>query len=189
MRFPVIFFTTIFVSALLINGCASNAPVNSANASGGGGNSKAANTVSVNSENPLATTKTPEAQTTDNAPTLTPVVQNYYAALQKKDESGARKFLSASAIRYWQDEMKSEKAPSLLAILEESESPVEEKREIRNEKIAGETAVAEMKGGSLGVWTKTKFVRENGEWKFASPLESLSLQDIPRTDSSAKTAK
>jgi len=187
MRFPVIFFTTIFVFALLMNGCASNVPVNSANASGGG--NKAANTVSINSENPLATTKTPEVQTTDNAPTLAPVVQNYYAALQKKDETGARKFLSASAIKYWQDEMKSEKAPSLLAILEESESPVEEKREIRNEKIEGETAVAEMKGGSLGVWTKTKFVRENGEWKFASPVETLSLQDIPRTDSGANTSK
>ncbi|MDQ3321720.1 MAG: hypothetical protein M3525_04695 [Acidobacteriota bacterium] len=186
MRFQIIFFTTISVFALLLNGCASDTPTNSANTNSA---NRTANTTSANSDNPLATNKTPEAATTNNAPTLAPVVQNYYAALQKKDESGARRFLSQSATKYWQNEMRSEKMPSLLAILEDNESPVEEKREIRNEKIEGESAVAEIKGGSLGVWTKTKFVRENGEWKFASPAESLSLQDIPRTDSSANTSK
>ncbi len=186
MRFQIIFFTTISVFALLLNGCATDAPTNSANANAV---NKAANTASANTDNPLATVKTPEPATANNAPTLAPVVQNYYSALQKKDEAGVRKYLSQSAIKYWLDEMKSQKMPSLLAILEDNESPVEEKREIRNEKIEGETAVAEMKGGSLGVWTKTKFVRENGEWKFASPSESLSLQDIPRTDSGANTSK
>ncbi|HXG83318.1 MAG TPA: hypothetical protein VNI84_04740 [Pyrinomonadaceae bacterium] len=186
MRFSIIFFTTIFVFSLLLNGCASDTPTNSANANSA---NRTANAASANSDNPLATVKAPETAMTNNAPTLAPVVQNYYSALQKKDEAGTRKSLSQSAIKYWQDEMKSQKMPSLLAILEDNESPVEEKREIRNEKIEGETAVAEIKGGSLGVWTKTKFVRENGEWKFASPAESLSLQDIPRTDSGANTSK
>ncbi len=186
MRFQIIFFTTFSVFALFLSACTSDVPTNSANANTA---NRTTNAASASSDNPLATVKTPETATTNNAPTLAPVVQNYYAALQKRDEAGAKKFLSQSAIKYWQDEMKSEKMPSLLAILEDSESPVEEKREIRNEKIDGDTAVAEMKGGSLGVWTKTKFVRENGEWKFASPAESLSLQDIPRTDSGAGTSK
>ena len=180
MRFQIIFFTAIFSFAIALSGCGksetstNSATVNSLN--------KAANSVvSGNSNNPLATTKAAETATTNNAPTLAPVVQNYYAALQKKDEAGAKKFLSQAALAYWQTEMKSQKMPTLLAVLEDNESPVEEKREVRNEQIQGDAAIAEMKGGSLGNWAKIKFVRENGEWKFASPKESLSLQDIERT--------
>ncbi|MBA2620110.1 MAG: hypothetical protein H0U87_02805 [Acidobacteria bacterium] len=186
MRFQIIFFAAIFTFAMIFSGCgASQAPTNSANANT---SNKAANiNVSGNSNNPLATTKAPEAATTNNAPTLAPVVQNFYAALQKKDEAGAKKFLSQAALAYWQTEMKSQEIPTLLAVLEDNESPVEEKREVRNEKIEGDAATAEMKGGSLGNWAKIKFLRENGEWKFASPKESLSLQDIERTDSN--TAK
>jgi hypothetical protein len=183
MRFQIIFFTTIFTFALFLNGCGSETAKTSANQNAV---NKAANTASNNSNNPLQTVKTPEAETSNNAPTLAPVVAAYYDALKKKDEAGAKKYLSQSAIKYWQDEMKSEKTTSLLAILEDNESPVGEKREVRNEKIEGETAVAELKGG---VWTKMKFVKENGEWKFASPKESFSLQDIPKTDSAANTAK
>lgn len=186
MRFQIIFFTTIFVFALFLSGCGAENQTNSKNANTA---NKPANAVSDGTNNPLSTVKTPEAATSNNAPTLAPVVAGYYDALKKKDEAGAKKYLSQSAIKYWQDEMKSEKMTSLLAILEDNESPVEEKREIRNEKIEGEIAVAELKGGSLGVWTKTKFVKENGEWKFASPKESLSLQDIPKTDSAANSAK
>lgn len=184
MRFQIIFFNTILAFAIALSGCSSEPPKNSASANQP---NKTANAAATDSENPLATTKTPEPATNNNAPNLALVVQNFYAALQKKDEAGARRFLSQQAIAYWQAEMKSQKMPTLLAVLEDNEAPVEEKREVRNEQIAGDAATAEMKGGNLGVWTKTKFVRENGEWKFASPKESLSLQDIERTDSN--TAK
>ena len=139
------------------------------------------NAATTNTNNPLATTKTPEVSTANDAPTIAPLVQSYYAALNKKDEAGAKKYLSQSALKYWEDEAKSEKK-TLFAYLLESEEPLAEKREIRNEKIEGETAIAEIKGGSLGVWTKIKFVKENDEWKFASPKDSLeSLQNTPRT--------
>lgn len=180
MRFFIFLFLTIF----LIGCGSSETSNNTANTT-----NKPINAAASNANNSLATTRTPEASTTNNAPTLAPVVQNYYAALQKKDEAGAKKYLSQSAIAYWQTEMKSEKISSLLAILEDNEAPVEEKREIRNEKIEGETAVAELKGGSLGVWTAIKFVKENGEWKFASPKESLGLQDIPKTSPAGNSAK
>lgn len=182
MRFFILLIFSIFT--LFLNGCTTaETPGNKSSAGNTKSNNANTNVSSSNSadSNPLATTKAPEAATSNNAPTLAPVVQNYYAALQKKDEAGVKKFLSQSAIGYWQSEMKSEKSPSLLAILEDNESPVEEKREVRNEKIEGDTASVEMKGGSLGVWTPIKFVKENGEWKFASPKDSLSLQDIPRT--------
>ncbi len=172
MRFYTLIITTIFLTAC---GAAenSNTAINTKPAN--------ATVVANNTNNPLATTKTPEVSTTNNAPTITPVVQNYLAALQKKDETAAKKHLSQSALAYWQTEMKSEKSSSLLTVLEDDASPVEEKREVRNEKIEGDTAVAEIKGGNLGNWTAFKFVRENGEWKFASPKDSLALQDIPKT--------
>lgn len=177
MRFQIIFFITI--CAFLLSACTgSNTSTNTTNAA----TNKAVNAAATNSNNPLATNRAPEAQTANNAPTLAPVVENFYAALQKKDEAGARKYLSQSAIAYYQAEMKTEKMPTLLAILEDYQAPVEEKREVRNEQITGDSGVAEMRGGNLGNWTKIKFVREGGEWKFGSPKDSLSLQDIPRTD-------
>lgn len=149
-----------------------------------------ANITNVNKTNSsLETTRTPEAATTNAAPTIAPVVQAYYAALQKKDEAAVKKYLSQSAIAYWQAEMKTEKMASLVAILEDNESPVDEKREVRNEKIEGDKAVAEMKGGSLGVWTAIAFVKENGEWKFGSPKDSIALQNIPQTSMPTNSAK
>lgn len=180
MRFYVLLITTFFLTA-----CGtSDVPNNSTN-------TKPANTniAATNANNPLATTKTPEVSTINNAPTLAPVVQNYFAALQKKDEAAAKKYLSQSAIAYWQAEMKTDKSSSMLPLLEDDGFPVEEKREVRNEKIQGETGVAEVKGGSLANWTPIAFARENGEWKFASPKDSIALQNIPKTSTASNTAK
>ena len=171
MRLNITFFTTIFILTLFLNGCTSSTETTNSNTA-----NKPTNVANANTNNPLETTKKPETATTNNAPTLAPVVDAYYAALLKKDEAGAIKVLSQSAIKYWLEE-KSEDLPTLLAILEDNEAPVEVKREVRNEKITGETAVAEIRGGSLGVWTPIAFVKENGEWKFASPKDSLSLQE------------
>ena len=180
MRFYILLFFTVFLI-----GCGSpempNTAPNAAN--------KNANVAASSTNNPLATTKPPEAATSNNAPTLAPVVQNFYAALQKKDEAGAKKFLSQAAVKYWEEEAKAEKKTGFAYLLE-SEEPLDEKREVRNERIEGETAAAEIKGGSLGVWTPIKFVRENSEWKFASPKDSLeSLQNIPKTSANSNQAR
>jgi hypothetical protein len=148
-----------------------------------------ANIATVNTNNPLATTKTPEVATTNNAPTLAPVLAEYYAALNKKDEAGTKKYLSQSAIKYWDDEGKSEKKTGFAYLLE-SEEPLNEKREIRNEKIESDAAFAEIKGGSLGVWTPVKFVKENGAWKFASPKDSFeALQNLPKSSTNSNSAR
>jgi hypothetical protein len=182
MRIYILLFFTVFLIACSGNSETSNTASNTTTRNANGASSNAAN-------NPLATTKQPEAATSNNAPTLAPVVQNYYAALQKKDETAAKKILSQSAIKYWDDEAKAEKKTGFAYLLE-AEEPLAEKREIRNEKIEGDAATAEIKGGSLGVWTPIKFVRENGEWKFASPKDSLeSLQNIPRTAAGSNQAK
>lgn len=183
MRFNISTLIIILAVAIFLAGCGAETPVNTGNRNAANKNS---NANAANSNNPLGTTKTPEAATSNNAPTLSPVVQGYYDALRRKDEAGARKFLSQSALKYWQDEMKTEKKNSLLAILEDSEAPVEDKREVRNENIQGDTGYAEIKGGSLGVWTRIKFVRENSEWKFASPEESFKeLEGIQKPPANA----
>lgn len=187
MRFQNLSFVTILTLSTLLIGCTKTvAPTNVKSAN----NTKTANANAAidNADNPLATTKTPETAVSNNALALAPIVQNFYEALNKKDEAGVKKYLSQSALKYWENEAKAEKK-TWLAYLVEAEEPTGEKREVRNEKIEGETAVAEIKGGSLGVWTPIKFVRENGEWKFASPEDSLSLQNIPPSDANSKKAK
>lgn len=173
----VIIFTGIFL------GCTSPAETNTANA-------KPSNTnvATVNSNSPTATNKRPETATTNAAPTITPVVSGFYEALQKKDEPSVKKYLSAAALKYWENESKLEKK-SWVAYLSELEDPINEKRQVRNEKIEGNTAVAEVKGGSLGVWTKIKFVQENGEWKFASPVDSPELEGISKPSSNSSASR
>ena len=179
------FFTFLFLTVFLY-GCGgavenSNTTVNT--------KATNANIATTNVNNPLATTKTPEAATTNNAPMLAPVLAGYYAALNKKDEAGTKKFLSPAALKYWEDEAKTEKKTAFAYLLE-SEEPLNEKREIRNEKIEGDKAFAEIKGGSLGVWTATMFVKENGEWKFASPKESFeATQNLPKTSTNSNAAR
>jgi hypothetical protein len=179
------FFTFLFLTVFLY-GCGGTSENSNTTANTKPANSNAA---TVNANNPLATTKTPEAVTTNSAPTLAPVLAGYYAALNKKDEAGTKKFLSQAALKYWEDEAKTEKKTAFVYLLE-SEEPLNEKREIRNEKIEGDKAFAEIKGGSLGVWTATMFVKENGEWKFASPEDSFKeTQNLPKTSTNSNSAR
>jgi hypothetical protein len=184
MRFQNFLFVTILIFSIALVGCEKTEAPKNANIA----KTPNANVAITNADNPLATTKTPEAATANNAPEIAPMVQKFYEALNKKDEAGVRKYLTPATIKYWENEGKSEKK-TWFAALYEAETPTGEKREIRNEKIEGETALAQMKGGSLVAWTPMKFVRQNGEWKFASPEDSLSLQDMPQTDANSNKSK
>ena len=135
----------------------------------------------------ITNTPTPTAKV-DDATTIKPTIDGFYEALKKKDEAGVKKYLSAAALKYWETEAKAEKK-TWFAFLLENEDPIDAKREVRNEKIQGEKAVAELKGGPLGVWTPISFVKENSEWKFDSPAVSQQQSDIKRTEDLPKTAK
>lgn len=180
MRYQILFL--FFILSFLISCGGTETPNKPTNAP----NTTVANKANTNS--PLGTTKTPEAAKTGEAPNISPVVQGYYEALKKKDEAGAKKYLSAAALKYYEDEAKSEKKTWFAYVLEEND-PVDEKREVQNEKIDGDKAVAEMKGGSLGVFTKIAFIKENGEWKFDSPKVTDGLSTIKKTETLSNTAK
>lgn len=178
MRFYILLFFTVFIAA-----CGSSEPANTIT------NTKPANTNAAvaNQNNPLETTKTPEISTTNNAPTLAHVVQRYYEALKKKDDSALRQIYSQETLKSLEADMKDEKKTSLVQFITELEPVPDKPFEVRNEQINGDTAVAEMRGGSYPNGIKIKFVKENGEWKMTN--ESPDIQSVKQSVSNSNSAK
>lgn len=158
----------IYITALMLAGtvalstaCGGTETANTGNSV----NTNIANTTVTNSgHGPLTPSKTPEAPTTNNAPTLGPVVQGYYDALKKKDDAAVRETITAEFLKDIESDMKEEKKTSLAAFLAETDDP-NTPIEIRNEKIEGDKGVAEVRGGVYKNWTAIAFGKENGKWK------------------------
>lgn len=181
MKYKIIFLIAILT--IFIYGCTSETPTNTANTNTA--NKTAANTIETN--NPLETTKTPETSTTNNAPTITPVVKSYCEALAKKDEAGLRKVFSSETLKYYETEMKAEGKKSMVEYFMQTESPNNKICEARNETIQGDTAIAEVRTDSMPNGAKYKFVKENGEWKMTN--ESPDFQSVKQSISNSNTAK
>ncbi|MGI8639809.1 MAG: hypothetical protein ACR2MG_07625 [Pyrinomonadaceae bacterium] len=181
MRFQIIFFTTIL--AIFLSGCTgSETPVNTTNTA-----NKNTNTTASNTNNPLSTTATPEAATTNNAPTVAPVVKAYYEALKKRDDAALRKVYSQETLKSLEADMKAEKQTSLVKFITELEPVPDKPFEARNEKVEGDTAIAEMRGGSYPNGVKLKFVKESGEWKMTN--EYPDFQSVKQSAANSNTAK
>ena len=133
-----------------------------------------ANVANANAKTPvpgLNTTKTPEAATTNNAPTLSPVVHAYYDALKRKDAAAVRKVMAEGFISSTEEGMKEEKKTDLIAFLTEFDKLPADKMEVRNEQISGAKGTAELKGGSYGDWVKFVFRNEGGTWKITNEID------------------
>ena len=153
----------IAVTAVL-GACGGSSPSNSGNAVNVA-NTNAANTANTNSgHGGIMTTKTPEAATTNNAPTLGPVIQAYYAALKNKDAAAVRETMSSEFLQSVESDMKKDKKTNLAEYLAETDDP-NTQVETRNEKIEGDKGVAEVRGGVYKNWTALAFAKENGKWK------------------------
>jgi hypothetical protein len=164
MKFKIFFAFITSTSVLLATGCGSGAPanVNTTNA-----NSANTNITKANTNSPLTvTTPTPE-QTTNNAPTLTPVYKAYCTAMEKNDEAALRKLYSQDTIKHLEEQMKEEGVKTLTKFLED-EKVTSQLCEVRNEKINGDTAVAEIIAAPYPKGNKVVFVKENGEWKLTN---------------------
>jgi hypothetical protein len=179
MRYQVLFLF-IILSFLISCGGTTNTPKNSTPTPNVASNSNKSST--------LGTNKEAEKPKVDDADSIKPTVDGFYEALKKKDEAGVKKYLSAAALKYYETEGKAEKK-TWFAFLLESEDPVDAKREVRNEKISGDKATVEIKGGPLGNWTEISFVKENNEWKFASPRESIENIDLKRDNMPSNKSK
>jgi type IV secretory pathway VirB10-like protein len=181
MRFQISILSTILTATIILTGCPgepANTNSNSANV--------AANAPPVNANSPFNTTaKTPE-QTANQAPTLTPVVKAYCDAMTRKDEAALRKVYSQATLKYYEAEMKAENSKSLVEYMA-AEQVSNSLCEARNEKIEGETGVAEIRTEGAPNGFKVKFVRENGEWKLTN--ESPDIQSVRQSVSNSNTSK
>lgn len=189
MRYQFLLFITILSFSIIFAAACGSQPSANNPATNNSANNNAGNTnIAANNSNSLTpTSKNPEAATTNNAPTLAPVVIGYYEALKKKDDAALRKVVSQDTLKTWEADMKEEKKTSVTAFLTELEPAPEKAFEVRNEKIEGDSGVAEIKGGSYGVWTPFKFVRENGEWKITN--QSPDFEDVKKSASESNTKK
>ena len=137
-----------------------------------------ANAAKANTNNPVAATTPAVEQTTNNAPTLTPVFKAYCQAMEKKDEGGIRKVYSKDTIEEFEKEMKAEGSRTLVEYLSVDQVTTA-LCEIRNEVITGETAIAEVKTAGMPNGLKVVFVKEGEEWKLTN--RSPALDSVKQT--------
>lgn len=181
------FFIIITISAIFLTACPS--PDNPLNTNAGNTNLPNANKVVVNSNSPFNTVPKPVTETTNNAPTLAPVVAAYYEALKKKDDAGIRKVLSAEFIKMLEADMKDEGKTSLAAYITEIDKVPEKPVEVRNEKIEGDKATAELKGGMNINWTAYTFRKESGAWKMTNDFTDVQSVNQSNSNTAANKAK
>jgi hypothetical protein len=162
-------FASILLSTLAAacGGTETNTATNSAT------NTNAANTA----QNTAVAYSTPTQEaTTNNAPTLAPVVRGYYDALKNKDSAALKEVLSKDFVQSIEADMKEEKKTNMAAFLAETDKIPEKPIEVRNEKIQGDKGVAEIRGGSYPNWTPLAFVKEDGKWKLTN--ESPAIENV-----------
>jgi hypothetical protein len=107
--------------------------------------------------------------------------------MTKKDEAAIRKVYSQATLKSLEADMKAEKKTSLIEFLSEIDKVSNALCEVRNEKVEGETAVAEVRTESYPNGIKIKFVREGGEWKMTN--ESPSFEDVKKSAANSNAAK
>src|SRR5262249_33766345 len=141
----LLYLSAFFASLIFIlASCGGPSPAN---------NTGNANNANGNLANTGASTKPPEAPTLNNAPTLGPVVQQYYQALEKKDDAAVRETLTKEFIAQLEEEMKADKEKNLAAFMARDEYRPGQTLEVRNEKIEGDKGQAEIRGGAYKNWT------------------------------------
>ena len=169
------FYLSTLVALLisLIAACGGASPENSnANANANTGNSNA-----NHAQMPIPRHDEP---TENNAPTLAPVVQQFYDALKNKDDAKLKETITAGFQKNIEDDMKSENAKSIAAFVAKTDYREGQNIEVRNEKIDGDKGVAELRGGAYKNWTAFSFAKENGKWKFTGG--SPEIDNVPKAN-------
>jgi 3-oxoacyl-ACP reductase-like protein len=174
-NFRNFYFLTILLGASLFAACSSDsAPTNNA------ANANARSSVSSNINAAAAPANVASAASPVAAPSAPPAsgspsatVVAFYQAWMKKDENTFRRTLSQATVQEFLTEGKAENINSTLGYWTSiSEKLPPSLPEVRNERIAGETATIEIKDPETGKWTPTSLVRENGEWKLDYTLDT-----------------
>ncbi len=161
MKFNILALFSLIIFSIFIAACGST-PANNA----GNGNVNAPKVNTASPVNAVAVTTPTPAQTTNDAPTLSPVYKALCDALLKKDEVAVRKVYSADTLTNFAQQMKENKTASLLKFLEDDvpTGPCSTKNEV----ITGDKAVAEIVSNIYPNGFKVVYVKENGEWKMTN---------------------
>jgi hypothetical protein len=167
-----------FISLLILMTACGAPESNSANTANGN-----ANVAAGNANHPTMPIPRNDEATFNDAPTIGPTIQKYYEALKNKDDAAVRDTLSADFLKTIQDDMKDQKRTDLAAFLAETDYRPGQVIETRNEKIEGDKATAELRGGAYKNWTTFTFAKENGKWKFTGG--SPDIDTMPKSNSNA----
>jgi hypothetical protein len=172
---------SVFTTSILFVACGDagtnvNVAVNSSNS----------NSVKANSNSPVAATTPAPEQTTNNAPTLSPVFKAYCLAMEKKDEAGIRKVYSKDTIEDFEKDMKAEGSKTLAEYLS-TDQVTTALCEIRNEVITGDTAIAEVKTAGMPNGEKIVFAKEGNDWKITN--RSPALDAVKQTATNSNSGK
>jgi hypothetical protein len=172
----------IFCGALILTAasCGGSSPANNAGNINSAGNE---NTNVVTLPSPVGK---PPTETVNNAPTIGPVVQKYYDALKNKDNAALRDTLTKDFVSRIEKDMKEDKATDLAAYMAKDEYRPGSNLEVRNEKIEGDKAEAEIRGGAYKNWTPFEFAKEDGKWKFTGG--SPEVENMPKSNTSANSS-
>lgn len=160
------FYITFLVIALfsMLTGCGGPPVANGLPNSNS--NTATSNTAPTNSNDAMVAVKKPETATTNNAPTISPVVAAYYEALKTKNDAALKAVLTDEVIRSIETDMKEENRKDFAGFVAEYETMPKTPIEVRNEQISGNKATAEIKGGTYANWTAMVFVNDGGKWKW-----------------------
>jgi hypothetical protein len=125
-------------------------------------NSNVANVLTANTATTPSTTASPLAT---NAASPSATINTYYQARVKKDEKAFRQALSKTTLTEFSANAQADGEKTLVGWLNGYSSPPKQAYETRNERISGDTALVEIKDSDTGLWSLTRLVRENGEWR------------------------
>ncbi len=126
-------------------------------------NSNAANSISANTSATPAIAASPLTAATAGSPSA--AIAAYYQARVKKDEKSFRQALSKATLSEFSANAQTDGEKTLVGWFNGFSSPPKQPYETRNERISGDVALVEIKDSDTGVWSLTRLVRENGEWK------------------------
>lgn len=184
MRSKTFTFLALILFAVSLSACGGEAPSNTAkNANRAMANTNTANT---STSGPLDTKKNEPEPVTNNAPTLTPVFKAFCEAWSKNDEAALRKIYSQDTLKFFEAQMKADKAKNLVKYLEATDKVSGTPCDVTNEKITGDSAVATIHSDKYPRGIQVVFVKENGEWKMTNRSPAL---DSMKSSSNANTTK
>ena len=167
------YFDVIFmlVAAVALTSSCSTAPttttaVNSNSNAAVVVNSNAANSTAANTSANTATSVAAASPLVTNiAESPSAAIAAYYQAMVKKDEKAFRQALSKATLSEFSAGAQSDGEKTLVGWHNGFSSPPKKPYETRNERISGDTALVEIKDSDTGLWSLTKLVREDGQWK------------------------